>query len=286
MTQSPPNSLPNSLIEPLVARALAEDLGDRGDITTQTTIPADAKARVAIRARQPGCIAGLDCARTAFRLVDETVQFTVENSDGTRINPGDIIARIEGPARAILTAERVALNFMGHLSGIATLTHHIASSIADTKAKVTCTRKTTPGLRALEKLAVRLGGGVNHRFGLYDAILIKDNHIAIAGGIDQAITGALAGKGHLVKVEVEVDTLEQLKQALTHPIDAVLLDNMSTDQLREAVALIAGKVTAEASGGITAETAPAIAKTGVDLLSVGWITHSAPCLDLGLDFET
>lgn len=280
------HSLPNRLIEPLVTQALAEDLGDRGDITTQTTIPVDSRAQVSIRARQPGTIAGIECARLAFHLVDESVQFTVENGDGANVAPGDIVARIEGPARAILTAERVALNFMGHLSGIATLTHQIATSIAHTKAKVTCTRKTTPGLRAVEKLAVRLGGGINHRFGLYDAILIKDNHIAIAGGIDQAIKGALANKGHLVKVEVEVDTLEQLKQALTHPIDAVLLDNMSTDQLREAVGLIKGKVTAEASGGITAQTAPAIAETGVDLLSVGWITHSAPCLDLGLDFET
>lgn len=277
--------LPSLFTETAVRDALREDLGDRGDITTQATVPSDTKARIAIRARQKGCLAGLDLARTAFRLVDPTLKIAVVRQDSEVVAPGDEIAYVEGSARSILTAERVALNYLGHLSGIASVTSEIVQSIAHTNAKVCCTRKTTPGLRAFEKYAVRAGGGENHRFGLYDAILIKDNHIAMAGGIKAAIVAALAAKSHMVKVEVEVDNIDQLNDALAYPIDVVLLDNMTTDQLREAVSLIAGRTVAEASGGITPQSAPGIAETGVDLLSVGWITHSAPCLDIGLDFE-
>jgi len=278
--------LPPALIEPAVRAALAEDLGDRGDITTEATVPDHARSRVCVRARSDGCVAGLDLARMAFRLIDPELRISVSQSDGSCVAALEAIAYIEGCARSILTAERVALNFLGHLSGIATATQTIATSIAHTKARVTCTRKTTPGLRALEKYAVRAGGGVNHRFGLYDAILIKDNHIAMAGGLGAALEGALAAKSHMTKLEIEVDTLAQLEQALAFPIDAVLLDNMTTAQLSQAVALIGGRAIAEASGGITAASAAAIAETGVDLLSVGWLTHSAPCLDIGLDWET
>ena len=284
MTKTPAMPLPQSLLKAAVSAALAEDLGDAGDITTNATIPENATAEVKIAARQNGVIAGLDLARITFQTVDPSVSFITHKQDGDAVSPGDIIAEIKGTARAILTAERVALNFLGHLSGIASTTAKIADAIKDHKAKVCCTRKTTPGLRAFEKYAVRCGGGVNHRFGLYDGILIKDNHIAIAGGIGPAIEGALAAASHMAKVEVEVDTLEQLETALTYPIHAVLLDNMSPEQLEKAVALIDGRVLAEASGGVTLEIAPAIAASGVDLISIGWLTHSAPCLDIGLDF--
>ncbi|HTQ71624.1 MAG TPA: carboxylating nicotinate-nucleotide diphosphorylase, partial [Acidocella sp.] len=215
---------------------------------------------------------------------DPAIRFTPRLDDGARLQPSDIIAEIEGPARGILTAERVALNFLGHLSGIASATRGIADAIAHTRAKISCTRKTTPGLRFAEKYAVRAGGGANHRFGLDDAILIKDNHIAIAGGVGVAMARARAAVGHLVKIEIEVDTLEQLDEALPHGPDAILLDNMPPDTLREAVRRIDGRAIAEASGRINAETAPAIAESGVDLLSAGWLTHSARVLDIGLDF--
>lgn len=277
--------LPSFLIEPAVKAALAEDLGRAGDITTEATIPAEARARVVIRAREAGRIAGLDCARMAFRVMDPSLRVAVVKGDGSDVEPGDIVAAIEGAARPIITGERVALNFLGHLSGVATATRTIARAIMGTQTRVCCTRKTTPGLRALEKYAVRAGGGVNHRFGLDDGVLIKDNHIAIAGGVREAIMGARAAAGHMVKIEVEVDTLDQLEVALGAGIEAVLLDNMTPETLRRAVAMVAGRAITEASGRINAETAPAIAATGVDLVSCGWITHSAACLDLGLDFD-
>tara|TARA_R110002124_G_scaffold39515_3_gene124514 strand:- start:76 stop:948 length:873 start_codon:yes stop_codon:yes gene_type:complete len=272
-------------IEPAVRAALVEDLGRAGDITTEATIPAAAKARVVIRAREDGRIAGLDCARTAFRLMDPALRVAVERPDGSDVMPGDVVAVIEGNARAIITGERVALNFMGHLSGIATSTRELVRLVEGTKARVCCTRKTTPGLRALEKYAVRAGGGMNHRFGLDDAVLIKDNHIAVAGGVRNAIERARARAGHMVKIEVEVDTLDQLEEVMGIGCEVVLLDNMNPVTLTKAVKLVAGRAICEASGRVTAETVAAIAATGVDLISCGWITHSAPCLDLGLDFD-
>ncbi len=276
--------LPAIMIEPCVRAALLEDLGRAGDITSDAIIGPDLRANVALVAREAGVLAGLDFARTAFALIDPRITLIAACEDGARLAPGDVIATITGPARGILTAERVALNFLGHLSGIASATATIAESISHTRARVTCTRKTTPGLRFAEKYAVRAGGGANHRFGLDDAILIKDNHIAIAGGISRAISAARDKIGHLVKIEVEVDTLEQLDEALSQHPDAILLDNMAADMLREAVRRIAGRAIAEASGRINAETAPAIAAAGVDLLSAGWLTHSARVLDIGLDF--
>jgi nicotinate-nucleotide pyrophosphorylase (carboxylating) len=234
-------------------------------------------------ARQPGVVAGLDYALTAFRLIDPDIQVHVERPDGTRLKPGDLIATVSGSARGILTAERTALNFLCHLSGVASATRSIADAIAGTKAQVCCTRKTMPGLRAAQKYAVRVGGGSNHRFGLDDAVLIKDNHVAIAGGVRPAVERARAGVGHLVKIELEVDTLAQLEEAMALRVDAVLLDNMGPDMLRQAVAMVDGRAVTEASGRIRADTAPAIAASGVDLLSAGWLTHSATALDLGLD---
>jgi nicotinate-nucleotide pyrophosphorylase (carboxylating) len=237
-----------------------------------------------MRARQPGVVAGLDVARHAFQLVSPAIKLDAERPDGSVVAPGEIIATINGPARALLTGERTALNFLCRLSGVATATASLVAAIRGTKAQIVCTRKTTPGLRTLEKYAVRAGGGGNHRFGLDDAILIKDNHIALAGDIRTAIERAKAHAGHLVKIEVEVDTLSQLEQALTLGVDAVLLDNMTIEQLTQAVAMAGGKVITEASGRITAATAPAIAATGVDLISVGWLTHSSAALDIGLDY--
>ena len=277
--------LPDVMLEPLVRAALLEDLGRAGDLTTDTIVPPNARARMTIRARQPGVVAGLDLARLAFRLIDPAIDLAIEKPDGTALQSGDVVGRLEGPARGLLTAERTALNFLCHLSGIASVTHGIVAAVAHTRATIVDTRKTTPGLRAVEKYAVRAGGGGNHRFGLDDAVLIKDNHVAIAGGIRPAIERARAGVGHLVKVEVEVDTLDQLAEALAVGVDAVLLDNMAPDMLRQAVATVAGRAITEASGRINPETAAAVAETGVDLISVGWLTHSAPVLDLGLDFE-
>ncbi|WOF73156.1 carboxylating nicotinate-nucleotide diphosphorylase [Parvibaculaceae bacterium PLY_AMNH_Bact1] len=277
--------LPSLIVDSAVRAALAEDLGDAGDITSQSTVPADTRSQVVLRAREHGCIAGLDAARAAFREMDPGLRISVQAPDGSVVSPGDVIAAIEGNARAIVTGERVALNFLGHLSGIATATRHFVDAVAGTDTRICCTRKTTPGLRAFEKYAVRAGGGVNHRFGLYDAILIKDNHIAMAGGIAEAIRGARAKAGHMVRIEIEVDTLDQLKEALDIGVEAVLLDNMPPDVLREAVAINQGQAALEASGGITLDTAASVAATGVDYISVGWITHSAPCLDIGLDYE-
>ncbi|MCD2172516.1 carboxylating nicotinate-nucleotide diphosphorylase [Rhizobium sp. C4] len=275
--------LPRVIVEPVVRATLLEDLGLAGDITSTAVIPADHRSRFVMAARKPGVIAGLDIARLAFELVDPAITTTAHIADGARVAPGDIIATIEGPSRGLLTGERTALNFLGHLSGIATVTAGIVDAVAGTKAAVVCTRKTTPGLRAFEKYAVRAGGGMNHRFALYDAVLIKDNHIAIAGSVAEAISRAKANVGHMVKIEVEVDTLDQLREAMEIGVDAVLLDNMSPALLKQAVEFVAGRAITEASGGITPDTAAAIAASGVDLLSIGWITHSAPCLDIGLD---
>jgi nicotinate-nucleotide pyrophosphorylase (carboxylating) len=271
------------MIEPQVRAALLEDLGRAGDLTTDAIVPATARAECALIARQEGVVCGLDFAITAFRLIDPDLRVAVDRPDGTRLRPGDLIATVSGTARGILTAERVALNFLGHLSGVASATRGIADAIAGTKAQVCCTRKTMPGLRAAQKYAIRVGGGSNHRFGLDDAVLIKDNHVAIAGGVREAVTRARAGVGHLVKIELEVDTLDQLREAMALGVDAVLLDNMGPDKLREAVGIVDGRAITEASGRIRPDTAPAIAASGVDLLSVGWLTHSATVLDIGLD---
>jgi len=275
--------LPAILIEPLIRAALLEDLGRAGDITTDSIVPAETRARLALNARQHGVVAGLDLAAMAFRLVDPEIRFETIRPDGSAVAPGDVIAMVEGPARGLLTGERVALNFLCHLSGIASATAAIVAAVQPHKARITCTRKTTPGLRAVQKYAVRVGGGANHRFGLDDAVLIKDNHIAVAGGIRPAVERARAAIGHLVKIEIEVDTLDQLREVLTLPVDAVLLDNMTPEQLREAVLLVDGRLITEASGRITAATAPAVAASGVDLISIGWLTHSVPVLDIGLD---
>jgi nicotinate-nucleotide pyrophosphorylase (carboxylating) len=279
----PLSPLPQIMLEPLVRSALLEDLGRAGDITTDAIVPAELTARMVLAARQPGVVAGLDLAALAFRLIDPAIEMKVEKPDGSRLLAGDVIATLSGPARGLLTAERVALNFLSHLSGIATVTAGIVDAVHGHRAQIVCTRKTTPGLRALEKYAVRAGGGSNHRFGLDDAVLIKDNHIAIAGGVRPAVERAKAGVGHMVKIEVEVDTLDQLEEALALGVDAVLLDNMSPETLTQAVQIVAGRVITEASGRVNPSTAPAIAASGVDLISVGWLTHSAPILDIGLD---
>lgn len=278
-------SLPRLIIEPAVRTALLEDLGLVGDITSAALIPGDHRSRLYMVARKPGVIAGLDAAELAFQLLDPAISVVRHIDDGSSVEPNDVIATIEGPSRGLLTGERTALNFLGHLSGIATVTAGIVDAIRGTKASVVCTRKTTPGLRALEKYAVRAGGGMNHRFALNDAVLIKDNHVAIAGGVAEAIRRAKTGIGHMVKIEVEVDTLEQLHETMEFGVDAVLLDNMTPDRLRQAVRIVAGRAITEASGGITPATASGIAASGIDLLSVGWITHSAPTLDIGLDFH-
>ena len=273
------------LIEPIVRAALAEDLGRAGDITSDAVVPADAEVRVVMVARQPGVLAGLEAGLLAFELLEPGLRIERLVAEGSRIDRGRAVARISGRARPVLAAERVALNLVCRMSGIATATRSLVDAIEGHKAKIVCTRKTTPGLRILEKEAVRLGGGANHRFGLDDAMLIKDNHIALAGGVGPALRRARAHAGHLVKIELEVDTLGQLAEALEHGADAVLLDNMDPPTLRRAVDMVGGRAVTEASGRITRETAPAIAATGVDLISSGWITHSGPILDLGLDID-
>jgi nicotinate-nucleotide pyrophosphorylase (carboxylating) len=273
------------VIEPLVRAALLEDLGRTGDITTDAVVPGETRAETALVARAPGLVVGLDLALLAFKLVDPAIVAIILRPDGSCLSPGDVIATVAGPARGILTAERVALNFLCHLSGIATATAKIVETVRDYRARITCTRKTTPGLRAVQKYAVRVGGGANHRFGLDDAVLIKDNHIAAAGGIRSAVERVRASIGHLVKVEVEVDTLAQLEEAMAVGVDAVLLDNMRPEELRRAVAMVDGRAITEASGRVTPATAPAIAATGVDLISIGWLTHSVTALDIGLDYS-
>ena len=279
----PVSPLPDVMLEPLVRMALLEDLGRAGDLTTDTIVPTDAQDELRLVARQDGVLAGLDLARLAFTLMDGQMEFEASCSDGTLLKPGTEIARIRGKSRAILTAERTALNYLCHLSGVATATHSVAETIKPFGTRVTCTRKTMPGLRSLQKYAVRVGGGSNHRFGLDDAVLIKDNHIALAGDLATAVGRARAGVGHMVKIELEVDTLAQLDLALSLGVDVVLLDNMSLDDLRTAVDMCKGRAITEASGRITPETAPAVAATGVDQIAVGWLTHSAKVLDIGLD---
>ena len=268
--------LPQIIIEPLVRAALLEDLGRAGDITTDAIAPPGLTIAAALVSRQAGVVAGLDLARLAFALMEPKIVFDIESPDGAPVGAGETIARVSGPARGILGAERVALNFVSRLSGVASATSAIVESVAGGKARIVCTRKTTPTFRAVEKHAVRAGGGANHRFGLDDAVLIKDNHVAIAGGIVPALRRAKAYVGHLVKIEIEVDTFAQLEEALAEGVDAILLDNMDVDALRRAVERIAGRAISEASGRVTPQSAPAIAATGVDLISVGWLTHSAP----------
>ncbi|MGY0713865.1 carboxylating nicotinate-nucleotide diphosphorylase [Azospirillum argentinense] len=269
--------------EPIVRAALAEDLGRAGDITTDSIVPADAVATARVAARKDGRVAGLEVALSAFRTLDPAAELRVEHGDGADVPPGATIATVTAHARALLTAERTALNLLGRLSGIATATRALVREVEGTRARIVCTRKTTPGLRVLEKHAVRLGGGFNHRFGLDDAVLVKDNHIAVAGGIRPAVERVRAAIGHMVKVEVEVDTLAQLEELLTLPVDVVLLDNMDPPTLRRAVAMVDGRMVTEASGNVTLSTVRAIAEAGVDMISVGWLTHSAPNLDVGLD---
>ena len=280
-------SLPHTMIyEDIVRRALLEDIGRGGDLTTDAIVSDGDTAAASIVARKAGRVAGLEVARTVFQLLNPEVKFQIQRADGMDTEAGDQLAIITGPARPILTGERTALNFLGRLSGVATVTRDVVARVASHRARVVCTRKTTPGLRLLEKYAVRAGGGSNHRFGLDDAVLIKDNHIVAAGGdVREAIRRVRGHVGHMVKVEAEVDTLEQLEIALKENIDAVLLDNMGVPTLREAVLMVNNKVLTEASGGITPETAEAIASTGVDLMSIGWLTHSAPALDVSLDFS-
>lgn len=271
-------------IDDAVRTALAEDFGRAGDITSNATVPADALAEAAIVARGAGVIAGLAVARAAFAAIDPSVTFDARVADGDAVPGGAVLAIVTGPARAVLGGERVALNFLGHLSGVATATASLVAATAGTGARISCTRKTTPGLRVLEKYAVRCGGGVNHRFGLYDAVLIKDNHIAVVGGVAKAIRQAREAVGNGIEIEVEVDTIDQLIEALTADPDAVLLDNMTPTQLLEAVLIVGGRARTEASGGVRPETVRSIAESGVDVISSGWITHSAPALDVALDF--
>lgn len=276
--------LPRVLIARAVEQALAEDLGVRGDLTTDATVPRGTMSTATFGARRAGVISGLAVAEAAFHALDPSVVFEPLVRDGARIAAGSVAARVAGSAHALLTGERVALNFLSHMSGIATLTRRYVDLVAGTRARIVDTRKTTPGLRAFEKYAVRCGGGQNHRSGLYDAILIKDNHIVAAGGIAPALAAARAHAGHIVKIEIEVTSLDELAEALQHPVDAVLLDNMEPPMLREAVVLVDRRAITEASGGVSLDTVRAIAESGVDLISIGALTHSAPILDLGLDF--
>ena len=277
-----PNHL---LLEPILRSALLEDIGHGADLTTDSIVPPERRASARIVARKPGTIAGIDAAKLAFSLLDPSAEFEVKIDDADSVLAGETVLLVWCSARALLTGERTALNLLNHLSGVATATRTLVDLVRSYPAEIICTRKTTPGLRVFEKYAVRCGGGSNHRFGLDDAVLIKDNHLALAGSIEAAVRACRANAGHLVKIEVEVDTLSQLREALETPIDAVLLDNMTPDELREAVELVDGRVLTEASGTVTAEKIVAIAASGVDLISSGWITHSAPALDLGLDIE-
>jgi len=285
MTVKQEPALDEVLLKPLVEAALTEDLGRRGDVTSQATIPATMQAQLQIKARQAGVICGMDLARLSFALVDAQIEFIAQVVDGETVGAGTVLAIVSGNARHLLTAERTALNFMTHLSGIATATRQIVDSVAEYPAQITCTRKTIPGLRTVQKYAVRCGGGRNHRLGLDDAILIKDNHIAIAGDIKTAIQQAQDFAGHLIPIEVEVDTLAQLEQALEAGVSLVLLDNMSPETLSKAVTMCKGRAKTEASGGITPETVQAVAETGVDFIAMGYLTHSTTALDIGLDFS-
>ena len=278
-------TLPDLILEPLVKSALMEDLGTYGDITTRAVIPADVTYTARLNARAEGVASGLQIAAIAFRLVDPSLQIRPRKRDGDRIAKGDTLMEIEGSAASILSGERVALNFAGRLTGIATLTAAFVAETKGTQTRVTCTRKTTPGLRIVEKQAVLHGGGFNHRFSLSDAILIKDNHIAAAGGVRAVLEATKAHASHMVRVEIEVDTLAQLEEVLTVGVaDVVLLDNMDTPTLQQAVAMTAGRMVLEASGNMKLERIAEVAATGVDYISSGALTHSAQTLDLGLDF--
>ena len=281
MSHIPP--LPDIILEPIVRLALQEDLGRAGDLTTDATIDPETQLIAVIRARSPGSIAGLDAAGLALRMIDPAVALKIDQPDGSQVQAGDVVASFEGSARSILTAERTMLNFLGRLSGIATFTRKFVDAIDGTSARIVCTRKTTPGHRAVEKRAVRCGGGTSHRYGLDDAIMIKDNHIAAAGSLEDAVKRAQAYAGHLRMIEVEVDTLEQLERLMPLAPHAVLLDNMDCEDLKTAVSMVNRRFTTEASGGVTLDTVRAIAATGVDFISVGALTHSAPNLDLGMD---
>ncbi len=285
MTNKMQPALDEVLLKPVVISALTEDLGRRGDVTSQATIPATMQAQLQIKARQAGVICGMDLARLAFSVVDAHIEFEAQVVDGESVSADTVLATVSGNARHLLTAERTALNFLTHLSGIATATRDIVDSVADYPAQITCTRKTIPGLRVVQKYAVRCGGGRNHRLGLDDAILIKDNHIAIAGDITAAIKQAQTFAGHLIPIEVEVDNLDQLALALETGVDLVLLDNMSLEILVQAVAMCQGRAKTEASGGITPASVQAVAKTGVDFIAMGYLTHSTTALDIGLDFS-
>ena len=271
------------IYETTVRGALLEDLGLAGDLTSDSVVAASDRARARFVARRPGRVAGLEVALSAFTFLESSITVETTRPDGADVPQGATLALVEGPARPLLAAERTALNFVCRLSGIATATRDIVAAISDYRARITCTRKTTPGLRALEKYAVRVGGGVNHRFGLDDAVLIKDNHLAVAGGIEPAVARVRARLGHMVKIEVEVDTLEQLAELLPLGVDAVLLDNMAPDTLRRAVRLVDGRMITEASGGITPENVLDVAAAGVDMISLGWLTHSVKSLDIALD---
>ena len=275
----------DAAVEDFLRAALEEDLGDRGDLTSQSTIAPDAVASGSLVARQAGCIGGLDAALRVFTLVDPTVEVTAVARDGSMVQPGDDLATLVGSARSLLAAERLALNLLGQLSGVATATRALVDAVAGTNATVVDTRKTVPGMRALQKAAVRAGGGGNHRMGLYDAVLIKDNHVALAGGVAEAVDRVRKRAGHMVKIQVEVDTLEQLDTLIPLGVDAVMLDNMDHATMRQAVNKVAGRMLVEASGGITPETVAAVAATGVNLISSGALTHSVKALDIGLDID-
>lgn len=286
MPALPPSfPLPPLLLRQLIETALAEDLGSAGDLTTLATIPAGRHAIGTLNARQDGIAAGIEVAATTFEMLDPSLEVDVLVDEGDRLAAGTTLLSVHGEASALLSGERTALNLLGHMCGIATATGALVDAVAGTGAKIACTRKTLPGLRAFQKFAVRCGGGINHRFGLHDAVMIKDNHIIAAGGITPALRAAKAHLGHTVKIEIEVDTLDQLEEVLAEGADIVLLDNMSPDQLRAAVAKTEGRATLEASGNVTVKTVRAIAETGVDVISSGWITHSAPNLDIGMELE-
>jgi len=279
------NTLTKFSVEKVIQYALYEDLGQNGDITSNSIIDIESEDSFYMTAREEGTVSGIFLSCLTFELVDKNLEFTPNIKDGDKVKKGDVIAKIKGKTRSILSGERTALNFLSHLSGIATSTNQMVELISKTKAKIVSTRKTTPNLRVLEKNAVKDGGGVNHRFGLYDGILIKDNHIAASGSIKETILKAKKNSGHMVKVEIEVDNILQFKEAVITNVDAILLDNFSLNDLKEAVSLNKNNIILEASGKINEKNIFEIAKTGIDLISSGWITHSSPALDIGLDFE-
>ncbi|MEQ8734984.1 MAG: carboxylating nicotinate-nucleotide diphosphorylase [Rhodospirillaceae bacterium] len=283
---APVRPLPLTLLDPIIQVALAEDIGTAGDVTSGLTVHPGTQASAEIAARKSGVVAGVAIAARVFAAVDPAVTTQICIEDGQSVKPGSVVLRVSGLAQSLLTAERTALNFLGHLSGVATETRKLVDAVAHTQARICCTRKTTPGLRALEKYAVRCGGGYNHRFGLGDGLLIKDNHVVAAQGVAAAVRHAKSKVGHMVKVEVEVDRLDQIEAALEAGADVIMLDNMDPATMAQAVKQINGKAIVEASGSITLDTVAAVAESGVDVISVGWITHSAPCLDVGLDFKS